>query len=370
MGISFVSPLCAGELKVTFVNVGVGDATIVQTPSGKNILIDGGYTGPGNSVLIPYLKAHGITKLEYIVATHRDADHIGGLNDILSDASFSVSYVVCKDTIPINSGAVPKIILSTVTAPPATTLDWDPALSVKVLNAREGQQPSNNDSIALKMQYDQVSFLFAGDIQGTVADDMVNGFAAEFPITVLKVPHHGSNSSISNDFPSKLHPRLAIMSVAKDQNNNPDPDTLVKYRTYGIPVLRTDEYGHITVVTNGVTYSVTTSQIPTSIESVDKVAVRVYPNPAPGTTSPPKATVVYNLNGRTDSVRLAIYTVTGDLVREWADLTHNNDDNFTEWDLKNGAGREVANGLYIVQVEAKTGRASVFGRAKMAVFKK
>lgn len=368
--ISFVSLLCAGDLKVTFVNVGVGDAIIAQTPSGKNILIDGGYSGPGGSVLIPYLKANGITKIDYMVATHKDIDHVGGLNEILADPDFSVSYVVCKDTVPINIGPVEKVTLSTVTGSPAFPLDWDPTLSVKALNAREGQNPSNNDSIVLKIQYNQVGFLFTGDIEQPVTDELANDFASEFPITILKVPHHGSKDSISNDFPSKIGPKLAIISAAKDLNNNPDPDTLSKYQSCGIPILRTDERGHITVTTNGISYSVSTSQIPSSMKSTDKVAVHVYPNPAPGNTSPAKATVVYKLNGITDSARLAIYTVSGDLVRERMDITHNNGENFTEWNLKNGAGQEVANGLYIVQVEAKTGESSIFGRAKMAVFKK
>lgn len=369
LGIAFVPQLCAGELKVTFVNMGVGDSVLVQTPSGKNILIDGGYSGPGSSVLIPYLKANGITSLDYLVATHRDIDHVGGLNEILSDSTFTVSYVISKDTVPINIGSVPSILLSTVTAPPAITLDLDPALTVKVLSARQGQNPSNNDSIVLKIQYGQVSFLLAGDIQSPVIDELVANFASEFPVTVLKVPHHGSNNSISNNFPSLVQPELAVISGAKDLNNNPDPDTLTKYQTCGIPVLRTDERGHISVRTNGISYSVTTTQYPSSMLTADKVSVHVYPNPAPGSTSPAKATVVYALNGTADSVRLAIYTMSGDLVRERTDITRSNGDNYAEWDLKNGAGQSVVSGLYIVQVEAKMGGTSIFGRAKMAVLR-
>jgi competence protein ComEC len=366
--------VAAGDLRVTLVDVGVGDAILVQTPGGRHILVDGGYPGPGNSVLVPYLKSRGVQRLHQVVATHQDLDHTGGLNAVLGDSSFQVDYVVYKDTaVPsrlTNLGARPTVVLSTVTAPPAVTLEWDPALDVEVLNAREGQAKVNNNSIVLKVTFRRVSFLLTGDIEAPVIDEVVSRFPDEFPVTVLKVPHHGSNSSVSSLFPSRARPALALVSAAKDINNNPDPDTLDAYASLGIPVWRTDVSGHITVITNGVSYSVVPSRQATDASRASSsIPVHAYPNPAPGRASPAQATVVYELNGAAEDALVTVYALSGVRVRRWEGAPRAAGVNFLEWDLKNDDGQDVANGLYVAQVEAQAGGARLRGRAKIAVLR-
>jgi competence protein ComEC len=366
----------AADLKVTLVNIGVGDAILIQTPNGKNILIDGGYEAPGRSVLIPYLKSAGVTRIHHMVATHRDVDHVGGLSAVLADSSFTVEQVIYKDTATTNTnrldniGARPTLVLSTVTTT-ALTLDWDPSLTVKVLNAREGQSAVNNNSIVLKLTYGRVSFLLTGDIATPVTEEILTNFPGEFPVTILKVPHHGSNSSISSTFPKGTGAEIGLISCAKDINNNPDDDTLDAYAQAGIPVLRTDRQGHITVRSNGVTYSVDTSLVDAGVSSVsESPSVHAYPNPAPGKTSPQKATIVYEVNGLTDDVRVSVYSLSGERVREWSGAPNVLGRNFLDWDLKDEDGADVADGLYFLQVEASAGGGSQIGRAKMAVLRR
>lgn len=356
-------------------NIGVGDAILIQTPNGKNILIDGGYEDPGESILLPYLRSVGVTRIHHMVATNRDTDHVGGLRAVLSSATFTVDEVLYKDSATTNAGRLDNIpagkgvVIDTVTTT-AQTRAWDPALTVKVLSARDGQSSANNNSIVVKVTYGNVSFLLTGDVETPVVDELLTNFPSEFPVTILKVPHHGSNSSISANFPANVKPELALISGAKDTNNNPDDDTLAAYAAAGIPVLRTDQRGHITVTTNGVSYSVSSTLQSTGVRAVSEgPTVHAYPNPAPGKTVPAKAAIVYDLNGVADEVRVAIYTVSGELVRAWESAPAIVGTNFFDWDLQNGEGDDVVSGLYIVQVEARAAGGVQSGRAKLAVLR-
>jgi competence protein ComEC len=369
-------PARAADLKVTLVNVGVGDAILIQTPNGKNILIDGGYEDPGTSILIPYLKARGVTRLHHMVATHAHTDHTGGLKAILADPAFTVDQVIYKQANTTNpsqlgsTGSRPVLVLPTVTAPPSVELDWDEDLTVEVLAARDIPSAPNDSSIVIKLTYGEVSFLFTGDLEVPFVDDLVNAFPSEFPVTFVKVPHHGSNTSDSALFVARTSPKLALISCAKDQNDNPDDETLDLYAGRGIPVLRTDRNGHIVVATNGVSYSVSTSLFSADVRSVSaEPSVRVYPNPAPANTSPAKATFVYEIGGLADEVRVAVYTLAGELVRAWESAPNAAGSNYLEWDLKNGEGEDVVSGLYFVQVEARAGGGTQAGRTKMAVLR-
>lgn len=369
------SVLRADDLKVTLINAGVGESILIQTPGGKNVLLDGGYTGPGNSVVIPYLISRGVTRLHYMIVSSSDSDHSGGLNAILGDNDFTVEQVLYKGANVkarlTNLGSVPAVELPTVINTAPQTISIESGLTVKLLSSRNTESSVNNNSLVIKLVYKNISFLFTGDIETPVVDQIVDNYPTEFPITFLKVPHHGSNSSYSAKFPARIEPQMALISCAKDINNNPDDDTLLVYEVLGIPVMRTDQSGHITIVSNGTTYSVATSLTSTDVTTVSaKPTVHVYPNPAPGTNNPAKATIVYELNGFTDDVRVAVYTVAGELVRSWSGAPKNIGTNYLEWDLKNGSAEDVVNGLYWVQVEARALSGVQVGKSKMAVLKK
>lgn len=393
----------AADLKVTVVNVGQGDGIHIQTPSGKNYLVDGGDTSDAKNPpalndptqdfcpMVKYLLDRNIRTLDFILKTNDDHDHYGGLEAVLGTKvstaagaanAFTVKAVIFSSSTSKLTNLASHTETATVGVSSGTRLEslaslagiWDPDLTALVLSPRSfSADPSvNSGSIVLKVTYKQVGVLLTADAESPQESDMIADFPADLPSTVLKVGHHGSRTSSSAAFLNVVKPKLAIISAAPQSFGLPDQDVLTRISTMtGAVVMQTHDFGHITVVTNGVTYSAQTTLVGTDVRSVSNGPdVHVYPNPAPGKTNPAKTTIVYSLNGVADEVRVAVYTVSGELVRDWAGAPRNPGTNYIDWDLKNVGDDDVANGLYIVQAEARTAGGSQFGRAKMAVLKK
>lgn len=242
-----------------------GDAMLVRTPSGHNYLIDGGSWSNtwscGEDRIIPLLDSLGIDHLEGIVATHPHSDHIGGLSDVLEEMPVDRVWD-CAWTGDVSGSyeyflnAVADSDAQYIATSRGMTLDWDPELTVRVLNpdAYPGSGNENNASIVIHLEYKSVSFLFAGDLETEGGEDVVLSIynPADLQADVLKIGHHGSSDATSNAWLDAVNPSYAAIEVgAGNPYGHPHSQIINKLSSRGIPVYRTDQDGTFVITTDG-----------------------------------------------------------------------------------------------------------------------
>jgi competence protein ComEC len=257
------------DLKLTFIDVGHGDSILIEFPKGKKMLVDGGGLhedrfDTGKNVIAPFLWKKKIRRLDTLVLTHPDPDHLKGLNFIASQFSIgqfwdngfetgSEPSLQLKETLrrkkiktlSLNEETPPQIINEveiSVLNPPARNTGRR-----KVPNASD----LNNSSLVLRLRFKNVSVLLAGDIEKEAEGRMLRkGYLLS--AEMIKVPHHGSSSSSSLLFLDRVKPAYAILSVGeRNIARLPHPDVLKRYERMGTEIFRTDRHGAITVVTDG-----------------------------------------------------------------------------------------------------------------------
>ncbi len=254
-----ISASASENLTVHFIDVGQGDSELLQF-AGKNVLIDAGDQDSGPRVT-SYLRSHGVTSLDLVVATHPHSDHIGGLLTVLND--FPVGQVL--DSGQVHTTQTYENFLTLVdqknipfaVAEQGQTIDLDPSLKIEVLSPQATPFPSdlNQNSVVLKVTYNKISFLLAGDAGFEAEDSMAAGY--DLKSTVLKVGHHGSSSSTGTSFLSEVRPEVAVIEVgAGNAYGHPTSKTLSALQNTGSKVYRTDLDGNIVVTTDGQSYSV------------------------------------------------------------------------------------------------------------------
>ncbi|KKB34158.1 S-layer homology domain-containing protein [Bacillus thermotolerans] len=247
------------DMAVHFIDVGQGDSIFIQTPSGKTILIDGGKRSAGEKV-VSYLKQAGVDSIDVMVATHPDADHIGGLIDVLetipvkkvldsgkahtTETYYEYLSLIDQKNIPFE---VPET---------GQELAIDPELKVQVLNSGDRSSSDNNkNSIVLKVTYDEVSFLLTGDATVDIEEDMITAF--DLKSTILKAGHHGANTSTSQAFVNEVQPEVSILSYGQGNSyGHPTGEVVNRLQAAGSEVYSTAESGDIVVETDGQSYAV------------------------------------------------------------------------------------------------------------------
>ena len=258
-----VSASASENLTVHFIDVGQGDSELLQF-AGKNVLIDAGDQDSGPRVT-SYLRSHGVTSLDLVVATHPHSDHIGGLLTVLND--FTVGQVLdsgqthTTQTFENYLNLIDQKNIPFSTAERGQTIDLDPSLRIEVLSppATLFVGDLNQNSVVLRVTYNKVSFLLAGDAGFQAEDSMAAGY--DLKSTVLKVGHHGSSSSTGTSFLSKVRPEVAVIEVgAGNAYGHPTSKTLSALQNTGTKVYRTDLDGNIVVTTDGQSYSVSTGK--------------------------------------------------------------------------------------------------------------
>jgi competence protein ComEC len=246
---------------VTFINVGQGDAALLRDGAGFDVLIDGGRTSAGPAVL-DALRAQGVADLDVLVATHADADHVGGLIDVLEADDIPVLSVIYNGypgataTWSAFADAVTQEGLTLTPAQFPQELDWG-EMRVYVLNPAGGlgNPETNTASLVLRVDHGSVRYLFTGDIDAAVEAAVV---ARQTPIAanVLKVAHHGSKYSSSADFLAAAGAQESVISVGNNSYGHPAPETLDRLAAAGSRVWRTDIHGNIRVESDGAAYLV------------------------------------------------------------------------------------------------------------------
>ncbi len=242
---------------VTFIDVGQGDSTLFKSPGGKFMLIDAGTTQAGTKIC-DYLENNGVEEIEYLILTHPHEDHIGSA-DLVVD-SFDVKNVIMTDVEQpssaysslVDSLVQSKNTKSTNIVKPekADVYNFD-GLSVQILSDGSAYDDINDTSIAVKVTYDQTSFIITGDAGTKVEKQIISDFA-NLKADVLKCGHHGSSTSNSKKFIQAVAPMFAVVSCELDNSyGHPHFETLKYLSDAGVAVYRTDYDGDIMFVSDG-----------------------------------------------------------------------------------------------------------------------
>lgn len=240
------------ELAVHFLDIGQGDAALIAC-DGEYMLIDAGDNDKGTAVQ-NYLTKQGVTKLKYVIGTHPDADHIGGLDVILY--KFECETVMMPDIA--NDTATYRDVIDTMhtkgyenTLPRVGDSYTLGSAEFTILGPEKIYSDTNNSSIVLRLTHGNNSFLFMGDAKEEAETDILNGDIM-VDADVLKVGHHGSRTASSKEFLQAVSPAYAVISCAEDNSyGHPHAETLNNLRALGVQVFRTDEQGTIVVTSDG-----------------------------------------------------------------------------------------------------------------------
>ncbi|MGM9949734.1 MAG: S-layer homology domain-containing protein [Lysinibacillus sp.] len=246
------------QMNVHFIDVGQGDSIFIQTPNGKSMLIDGGTRAAGSTV-VNYLKSKGVSSIDYVVATHPDADHIGGLIDVF--AAFQVDHFINsgkEHTTATYEDLLAAVLKegSTYTEPnTGATFQLDQGISVQVLHANKNATDNNDASLVMKLKYNDVAFMLMGDADQAIETKVASQY--DVSAQILKAGHHGSNTSSGLNFMKKVNPQAVILSYGKDNSyGHPHTEVLSAIRTVGASAYATAGTGSVVVSTDGTIFSV------------------------------------------------------------------------------------------------------------------
>lgn len=262
-----------GRLRITFLDVGQGDAIVIEFPQGQVALVDGGPGGPtrldtGERVVAPYLWNRGVRRLALVVTTHDDVDHAGGLPAVRRLFTVDEQWSADRGLFEI-----PRFFGGAGIVPLAPRRGLLPPYGPRRAADR------NNHSVVLRVDFGLASILLTGDIEQEAEQYLV---AARAPLraVVLKVPHHGAQRSASDQFVRAVAPRVAVISVgARNPFGHPAPDTVDRLRQTGARIYRTDRDGAVILETDGRELTITTW--------ADRRTERLELGPGPGHPPPP-----------------------------------------------------------------------------------
>jgi competence protein ComEC len=250
----------SGILKVHFIDVGQADCILIQSPAGKNMLIDAGNNGDGKKV-VTYLKSQGVEKVDVLIGTHPHKDHIGGMDKVVKSFDIGSIYMPKVSTNTQTFEDLLKAInekqLKVTTAKAGLNINFDSGIEAEMLAPNSTDyEDLNNYSAVIKLTFGNTSFLFAGDAENISEDEMLaKGY--NLKADVLKVGHHGSSTSTSLPFLEAVAPKYAVISVGKDNDyNHPNAGTLSRLSDFGVKVYRTDKSGTIIITSDGTSISV------------------------------------------------------------------------------------------------------------------
>lgn len=295
-------PFVCADLTVHYIDVGQGDAQLIES-NNHSILIDAGPAEFGDN-LTSYLKEHGISKLDVIIATHPADDYIGGFKQIIDSFQIgeyydnceygdSVTYENLMEELKINK--IPYNCISIGNMIPFTD-----DISVEVMNPSKLSDDSNSNSLVLKITDNNQKFLFMGG-----ADDAYGDLSAQ----ILKLPNHWSETNTPSTLIQKVNPEVVIFSVKADNNDGyPDEETLKDIGSQGVKIYRTDDNGDIIIKSDGDSYLIETEKNDNSNKNSNYYKPIYKPKPTPVYT--PKPTPVYTPKPTPVVTRTPSYIVT------------------------------------------------------------
>ncbi|HHX59387.1 MAG TPA: MBL fold metallo-hydrolase [Epulopiscium sp.] len=243
------------ELIVDFIDVGQGDAILITTPDGNTMLIDAGDNSQEEH-MVSFLHKKGIKKIDFVIGTHPHADHIGGLDAVIRNFDIGEIYMpkIAHTTKTFEDVliAIKERGHTIKTAKAGVTLDLDKTMNVQMLGPVSNSYTDINDySAVVKLKYGKMTFLFTGDAEKTSEYEMIEkGYPLDS--VVLKVGHHGSDTSTTDEFLEAVNPKYAVISSQKDNKyGHPHKDIIKKLEDNNIIYFDTQRHGTTTAITNG-----------------------------------------------------------------------------------------------------------------------
>ena len=381
--------LATGDLTITLIDIGQGDATLIQAPSGRTLLFDGGKNGRGNSIVIPFLQSVGVDTLDYMVASHYHEDHIGGLDEVFEaipvrEAVYDRGWSYGTLTYSSYADAVAE---KRQTIEPGQVIDLGDGVTVTCVALNSNDQLSapynegseeNEYDVCLLVEYGGFDYFQAGDLTGggLSYEDIETSVAPLVgDVDVYHVSHHGSVSSSNPAFMQAVQAEVSVISVGNNSYGHPAQSVLDRLVQYGSFVYQTEVGdggtlpaqdlrvvgGHMAIVTDGIaTYTVDGDQWNIDEESLsDAQGTPVYALQILGNHPNPfnPATEIQFETSLAGHARLAVYDLLGRLI-------YSNDFNATEglnsimWRGTNNAGGSAPGGVYLYMVETPAGRDS------------
>ena len=258
------------DLKIYFIDVGQGDSTLIITPHNQKILIDGGGSEnyeTGKNILIPYLLDRKIDKLDYILISHFDQDHVGGILELLEE--IKVEKIIISKQIQITEQYIKlleiaqnkKIKILQVQRGNKLKIENNFTIDILFPDIEQiTENAINNNSIVAKITYKNFRMLFTGDIEEIAEKELIKLYKNnELNVDILKVAHHGSKTSSTKEFLDLVSPKIALIGVGKNNNfGHPNQDVLERLTDLGAKVYRTDKCGEITITIDNKCINLTT----------------------------------------------------------------------------------------------------------------
>jgi competence protein ComEC len=253
----FINPV-SGNLEIDYLAVGQGDGILIQFPNGEKMLIDTGPPGSdGRNVeysIISYLNYLGIKRLDYLLISHFDADHAGGIPHLLERKNIRTIMIppYTEQTnlhLKLAAGIKKKTKVNILTAGMEFKIS---GCQFKVLNPSPDKisEDRNENSIVFLLKHQESSFLFTGDLSKTGEKRIVKNYNLP-KIDILKAGHHGSKTSSGKILLEELKPKLAVISVGRNNFGHPSEEVINRFKDLKIQYLRTDQSGMIKITSDG-----------------------------------------------------------------------------------------------------------------------
>jgi competence protein ComEC len=258
-----------GLLRVTFLDVGQGDATVIEGPTGRVVVVDGGgHPGtderdgrdPGSRVVVPYLRSRGISTVDLLVPTHPDDDHVQGLVAVAERMNVAAAL---DSGQAVESGAYPRLRavlrrrgVPVFVARRGQRVDLGGGAYMEVLNPSDppisgSRSRTNDNGVVMRVVYGRARVLLTGDAEEE-AEAAMAATVPDLSADVLKIGHHGSRWSSTLRFLARVRPSVAVISCGADNNyGHPHRETLERLAALGTRTYRTDRQGAIIMEADG-----------------------------------------------------------------------------------------------------------------------
>lgn len=241
------------------IDVAQGDSTLIVTPKNKTILVDGGGDENydiGENVLIPYLLNKKINKIDYLMISHFDTDHVNGTITVIDKMKVECVIISQQKENTINFQrfieAVRKKNVKILVVSGGDRIQIEQNFYMDILwpikNNEIKNNLLNNNSIVAKLNYKETSMLFTGDIEAIVEEELVKRYGCKLKSNILKVPHHGSQTSSIQNFIDLVSPEIALIGVGANNNfGHPNNIVIDRLRKQNVKIYRTDLNGEISI---------------------------------------------------------------------------------------------------------------------------
>lgn len=256
--INFIIYIFPQKLRIFFIDVGQGDSTLIITPDKKTVLIDGGGSDSfdvGKKVLLPYLLDRRILKIDYVLISHFDTDHCGGILTIMEKVKVKNIIISEQAEHSENYERFKKLMIHKrirlIEVKKGDKIKIGRYSEFKILFPTSrllSENPLNNNSIVTQFNYNNFKMLFTGDIEKLAEQQILKTEKAEIRADILKVAHHGSKTSSIPEFIKAVRPRIALIGVGKNNTfGHPNQQTIKNLENIKCRIYRTDLQGEIII---------------------------------------------------------------------------------------------------------------------------